>query len=176
MYSYALLGKSHDLWTYRLIFLIIDVIASSLCLLHFITSILAFIIGSYISYFIHLEWWFFIYLCIKGNHTTPFIPSFGIDSEILAQGLSHRMGFHVFINDLRKLVHSLYFSHWSSIYWWPGYVHTKKKKSSDMFVFDILLHWACVATWALFIGFIIEGLYEFSMRTLSLLEPFSLCS
>ena len=55
MYSYALLGKSHDLWTYRLIFLIIDVIASSLCLLHFITSILAFIIGSYISYFIHLE-------------------------------------------------------------------------------------------------------------------------
>ena len=45
-----------------------------------------------------------------------------------------------------------------------------------MFVFDILLHWACVSIWVLFIRFIIEGLYEFSMRTFSLYEPLSLCS
>ena len=84
---------------------------------HIFISIPTLIICCYTSYFLHLECWFFTYWCIKGSHITLFIPSFDTNSEIFVWEVVSWDGVHVFINDLREFVHSLYFSHWSSTYW-----------------------------------------------------------
>ena len=54
------------------------------------------------------------------------------------------------------------------------YKKERNKEHSDVFVLDILFHQACVVIRGLFTRFIIEGLYEFSMRTFSLHESLSL--
>ena len=132
MYSYALLGKPHELWTYRFIFLIFSIITSSSCLLHSIISIISswsrLIIYCYTSYFLHLKCCFFTYWCILGSCITLFIPSFGIDLETLAwevvswdrvlcvhQWFERVYSFHVV-------------SHWNMTYWWLEYAHVKKEK------------------------------------------------
>ena len=48
----------------------------------------------------------------------------------------------------------------------------EEEKRGDMFIYDILLHWAFVVIWGLFIGFIIESLCEFSMRDFYTLSHF----
>ena len=59
MYSYALLGKSHELWTYRLIFLILAIITSSPCPLHsiiFIFSSQSWILSLVATFHIFFTW------------------------------------------------------------------------------------------------------------------------
>ena len=97
---------------------------------HIFISILVFIIGRYTSYFLHLECWFVTYWCIKGSRITLFIPSFGIDSEILAWEVVSWDRVSCVHQWFERVYSFLVISHWSMIYWWPGYEHIKKKQTN----------------------------------------------
>ena len=114
MYSYTLLGKSHELQTYRLIFLILAIITSPPCLLHSII----FTFSSQ-SWFLSLVAIFHILFTwnddsshIDAQRVVTPLPSFHhltLIRNFSLKGCLMGWGFHVFISDLREFIHSLQF-------------------------------------------------------------------
>ena len=114
MYSYVLLGKSHKLWTYRLIFLIFAIIISPLHLLHSIIFTFSFqssLLSSIATFHIFFTWnddsshidAYRVVVPLHSFHHLALIRRFQLER------LSHRIKFHVFINNLREFIHSLQF-------------------------------------------------------------------
>lgn len=97
MYMYALLGESHEFWTYNCIFLMLVIITLSTCFVifhyynFFFHSFLCFYhyLLCFISSF-HLDWWFLhILVHREGSHITPFIPSLELIQRSWLKRLSH---------------------------------------------------------------------------------------
>ena len=87
---------------------------------------------------------------------------------------------HVFISDLREFVHSLYLSHWSSIYWWSKHTQSKKTKTKKIInkekaqwyvhIWNLSPLGTYVTFWGSFIGYICHCgfLWDFYMSFHSL--------
>ena len=108
------LGNSHELWIYNFIFIILATITLSPCLLHFIifTFLLQFLFLSLVATF-HISFTqnddsshinaYRIVIPLPSFHHLALIKRFQLER------LSHGMGFHMFISDLREFIHSLQF-------------------------------------------------------------------
>ena len=146
MYSYALLGESHELWTCRLIFLIFSIITSPPCLLH--STIFTFSSVSQLSLRVVTLHIFFTWN-VDSSHinvqkvvVSPFsFHHLTLTRRFQLEGLSHGMQFHVFISNLGEFIHSFQFLIEVRFIDDQG-MHTQKKKKNrnDMFVLSILLH------------------------------------
>ena len=121
MYSFALLAKSHELWTYRLIFFVLVIITSSLCLLHSIIFTFSSLSGLsllVVTLYILFTWNVdsshinaqSVIISPLSFHHLALIQRFQLES------LSHGMEFHVFVSNLRGVFSFLLVSHWSKIY------------------------------------------------------------
>ena len=121
LYSFALLAKSHELWTYRLIFLILDIITSLPCLLH--SVIFTFSSLSWLSLLVRtlhiLFTWNVDFSHIGAQRVVVSPLSFHhltLIQRLQLESLFHGIGFHVFVSNLRRVNSFLLVSHQSKIY------------------------------------------------------------
>ena len=107
MYSYALLGKYHELWTYRLIFLTFSIITSPPCLL--CSTIFTFSSLSWLSLLVVTLHILFTWN-VDSSHIDAYKVVVSLSSfhhlaliwRLQLERLSHGIGFRVFISDLRE--------------------------------------------------------------------------
>ena len=115
MYSHALLGQSHELWIYELIFLTFSIITSPPRLLH--STIFAFSSLSWLSLLVVT-----LHILFTGNVDSSHIDAYrvvislssfhhlALFEDFSLRDCLHRIGFCVFISDLREFIHSFFFS------------------------------------------------------------------